>query len=144
MKKSFSSISMIVILMIVMSSIIQFHHHDNNGNIIFAVTTICCDEGNSHHYHRSHTDCCKCEHHHDHDCGSGENCSAHLGDYQATKQTSLSINDSPTLILIATLGLSESKLSPTNFDCKQIYIHNNTPVLDGVTSALSLRAPPTC
>lgn len=142
MKKFFSGISIIVILMIVMSSIIQFHHHDKNGNIIFAVTTITCNGNVHNHSHSKHSNCCGCEHHHDHDCGTGENCSAHLGDYQATKQTNLTIDDSPTILLFASITDSEIRILNNSEFCTYITFDKNTTIVEGVTSGLSLRAPP--
>ena len=96
--------------MIVMSSIIQFHHHDDNGNIIFAVSALCHHENNDEEHEHSGilAGCCHCEHD-EHNCGTGNECSAHLGDYQATKQTSITIDCHPTLLLFAILCESNIK-----------------------------------
>ncbi len=144
MKKIISSISIVVMLMIVMSSIIQFHHHDDNGNIIFAITTMCCNNTEVHHDIHETTDCNHCHHDDDHECGDGEDCSAHLGDYQATKQTSIYIDNHPTLLL-STITC-DSNICITNFDYQKenLYIQSDSPINEGVRLAIGLRAPPYC
>ena len=142
MKKYFSSISIVVILMIVVSSIVQFHHHDVKGNIIFAVTTMCCNDAEDcGHNHESSN---HCHHHKDHECGDGEDCSAHLGDYQATKQTILSLDSYPTLLLNAITYESTPCIIYIDYQKENTYIHNNSPIKEGVRWVIGLRAPPYC
>lgn len=145
MKRYLSGISVVVILMIVLSSIIQFHHHDENGNIIFAVSALCLHDNNHDEDEHSGTlvGCCHCEHD-EHNCGTGDECSAHLGDYQATKQTTISVDNHPTLLLFAVL--CESNFNTHNafytLDYKPI---DKTPrIQNGVITSIGLRAPPHC
>ena len=143
MKKVLSSISIVVLLMIVMSSIVQFHHHDFKGNIVFAVTTMCCDNSNEGHHSHEKSSCHHC-HHEDHECDNGEDCSAHLGDYQATKQTLLSFESYPTLLSFATICKSTIYNSKHYF-CKEIsHFKRSIPLIDGVSRTIGLRAPPFC
>ena len=143
MKKCASSISIIVILMIVLSSIIQFHHHDNKGNIVFSVSSICSNKNHKHSdIYGILAKCCHCTHHENgHKCGNNENCSAHLGDYQATKQTYLSINDIPTLLISAIIDNSHIYLPI--FDSQSFKFHNTIiPIYKGIINHVGLRAPP--
>ena len=145
MKRFFSGISIIVLLMIVVSSIVQFHHHDVKGNIIFAVTTICCDDANEQiHNQDALTGCNHCHHHDDHECGDGEDCSAHLGDYQATKQTVLSLDTYPTLLFNTIVYESTSYIVKSNSQKENLYIQGDTPINEGVRWVTGLRAPPYC
>lgn len=149
MKRCFSGISIIVLLMIVLSSIVQFHHHDKSGRIIFAITTICCNETNNHNSHE-HTritlGCCHCEHHehNNHDCGSKEDCSAHLGDFQATKQTSLIIDSHPTLLLCAIFYEPEINTLNQYYGTESCFFDTTPPITKGAISPNGLRAPPYC
>jgi len=149
MNKWLSGISVIVLLMIVMSSIIQFHHHDDKGNIIFAVTILGCehDHNNEHDIHCCDTDTyrhCKCDHNHcNNDC-SGNKCTAHLGDYQAVKQTNISQASFPTILFTAIINELSSILSFSIDDSTNSYIQLITHLSEGVLNASSLRAPPTC
>ena len=144
MKRIISSISIVVMLMIVMSSIIQFHHHDDKGNIIFAVTAICCNDTEEHQDIHETTDCNHCHHHDNHECGDGEDCSAHLGDYQATKQTMLSLDSYPILLLSAII--CESTICITNIDYQKENpnTQHNSSINEGVRLVIGLRAPPYC
>lgn len=145
MKRCFSGISIIVLLMIVLSSIIQFHHHDETGRIIFAITTICCDETNN--SNQGHIGisigCCHCEHN-EHNCDTGEECSAHLGDFQATKQTSIAIDNSPTLLLYAIFYEPENNTLNQDYDTENSHFDTTPPINKGVISPNGLRAPPYC
>ena len=148
MKRCFSGISIIVLLMIVLSSIIQFHHHDKTGRIIFAITTICCNETNDHNHEHSEIflGCCHCEHHehNNHDCGSKEDCSAHLGDFQATKQTSLIIDSHPTLLLCAIFYEPEINTLNQYYGTESCFFDTTPPITKGAISPNGLRAPPYC
>ncbi len=144
MKRCFSGISIVVLLMIVMSSIIQFHHHDDKGNIIFAVTAICCNDTDEHHNNQETTGCNHCHHHEDHKCGDGEDCSAHLGDYQATKQTVLSLDTYPTLLLSAIISESPICISNIDYQKENPNTQLNTSINEGVRWTIGLRAPPYC
>lgn len=102
MNKWFSGISIVVMLVVVASSVIQFHHHDDEGNIIWGVTSLLCGShsnddacGHKHHLPTEHGGHCCCGNHQGHSCGTGDNCTVHLGDYQIAKQTSLSLDDFP-------------------------------------------------
>ncbi len=134
--------------MIVLSSIIQFHHHDENGRIIFAITTISCDEtNNSNHEHTGISiGCCHCEHneHNEHNCDTGEECSAHLGDFQATKQTSITIDSHPTLLLYTVFYEHEINTHYQYFDTEKRSFDTTPPIRKGVISPNGLRAPPYC
>ena len=145
MKKYLSGISVVVILMIVLSSIIQFHHHDDNGNIIFAVSALCHHENNDeeHEHIGILAGCCHCEHD-EHNCGTGNECSAHLGDYQATKQTSITIDSHPTLLLFAILCESNINTHHTLYTSDNKLIDKPLKIQNGVTSSIGLRAPPHC
>lgn len=145
MKRYFSGISIVVMLMIVLSSIIQFHHHDDKGNIIFAVSAICHNEID-HEKHNAGgilSGCCHCEHD-EHDCGSGNECSAHLGDYQATKQTSISIDNHPTLLLYAIFYEPEINTLNRYYISENSYFDVAPPIVEGVFNSVGLRAPPYC
>lgn len=144
MKRCFSGISIVVLLMIVISSIIQFHHHDDKGNIIFAVTAICCNDTETHHYSHESTGCNHCHHHDDHKCGNGEDCSAHLGDYQATKQTSISIDNHPTLLLYAIFYEPEINTLNRYYISENCHSDVASPIVEGVLNSIGLRAPPYC
>lgn len=144
MKRCFSGISIVVLLMIVMSSIIQFHHHDDKGNIIFAVTAICCNYTDEHHNNQETTGCNHCHHHEDHKCGDGEDCSAHLGDYQATKQTVLSLDTYPTLLLNAIACETAFYTNNLNSQKESQHIQSDPPINEGVRWTIGLRAPPCC
>lgn len=141
MKKWFSGISIIVMLMIVFSSIIQFHHHDDKGNIVFAVTALCCQDA----HHQDNNSCCHSEHKcHDNECESSDVCSAHLGDYQATKQTDFSIEEFPILLLHAILSVSIDSVDSFASLLQIVKIEEYTASADGVYSMAALRAPPVC
>ena len=140
MKKWFSGISIIVMLMVVFSSTIQFHHHDDKGNIVFAVTALCSQE-----FHHQEDSACCCEHKcHDNQCDSSDKCSAHLGDYQATKQTDFSVDEYPTLLLHAILSESILSVEFIASLLQIVEIEEYTASADGVYSMAALRAPPVC
>ena len=141
MKKWFSGISIIVMLMVVFSSIIQFHHHDDKGNIVFAITALCSQEA----HHQENSACCHCEHKcHDNQCDSSDKCSAHLGDYQATKQTDFSVDEYPTLLLHAILSESIQSVDFFASLLQIVELKEYTSSTDGVYSMAALRAPPVC
>ena len=127
--------------MIVFSSVIQFHHHDEKGNIVFAVTALC---GHVAHHQDGNT-CCHSDHKcHDNDCQSSDKCSAHLGDYQATKQNDFSIEEFPTIQLHAILSVSIKSVDFFASVLQIIEIEEYTTSADGVYSMAALRAPPVC
>ncbi len=134
--------------MIVLSSIIQFHHHDETGRIIFAITTICSHETDSHNNEHAGIilGCCHCKHHehNSHDRDSSDDCSAHLGDFQATKQTSLIIYNHATLLLYAIFYESEVNTLSQYYDTKSYHFDTTLPITKGVISPNGLRAPPYC
>lgn len=145
MKKCLSGISVVVILMIVLSSIIQFHHHDDKGDIIFAVSALCHHENNheKHEHGGISANCCHCEHD-EHNCSAGNECSAHLGDYQATKQTSITIDSHPTLLLFAVLCEPNFNIHNTLYSSENKLIDEALKIQSEVISSIGLRAPPHC
>lgn len=148
MNKWFSSISIVVMLMVVAGSVIQFHHHDYEGNIIWGVTSLLCGShsddacGHNHHESMEHGDHCCCCNHQGHSCGTGDNCTVHLGDYQIAKQTTLSPDDFPTTLFVAIFLDSVELISISDFYCNITYNNPNPHTHTGVINVASLRAPP--
>lgn len=149
MAKWFSGISVIVLLMIVASSIIQFHHHDDKGNIVWGVTALvdCESTHDSAHNHpttKSHKCHCSCGTHNDNNCGSGEECTAHLGDYQIAKQTILLAKDFPIALFTAIICENIDFSATTNHYTNLISIDHTPLICAGIYCVASLRAPPMC
>lgn len=149
MNKWFSGISIVVLLVVVASSVIQFHHHDDEGNIIWGVTSLLCGShsnddacGHKHHLPTEHGGHCCCGNHQGHSCGTGDNCTVHLGDYQIAKQTSLSLDDFPTTLFVAIFLNTVELISISDLYCDLTYNNPNPHTHNGVINVASLRAPP--
>ncbi len=134
-------ISIFVMLMVALSAVIQFHHHDDNGDIVFAVSLICFND--IEHGHCVHHNCCS-EDEHSRDCEDESNCSAHIGDFQATKEISVSFQKLPVLLSWFIVGESDSCLKCV-MECLQFFEKKDKILYieDWVLNSLILRAPPT-